>query len=107
GNVARLDAPAANMHRQMQQIDPAGPYSGLSSAYSPQRLANTGNPLGLARTPFVPGEGEAGGGGIDSIAYNPGAAGSSPFVSDGPLSGGPRGQVLQGRLDRMKQQMGI
>lgn len=98
----QLDAPAANRYREMSVADVAGPFAGMSGAYSQQRLLNTGNALGLARTPNVPGEGAG-----EAIAYRPGAPGSSPFVSDGPLSGGPRGQELQGRIDRMRQSLGV
>lgn len=62
----------------------------------------TGNSLNLARVPTIPGEGAT-----SSVAYRPGVPGSSPFVSDGPLSGGPRSPELQARLDAMKKNLGL
>jgi hypothetical protein len=100
----QLDAPAANRHRELAAADPSGPFAGMSGAYSQQRLLNTGNALGLARTPTIEG------GNVADVAYRPGAPGSSPFVSDGPLSERydrpVHGQELQGRLGGLAKELG-
>lgn len=85
GFIEPLDAPAANAYRTAKNTTAA--YA-LNPAYAGDRRLNRGNSLGLARIPTIEG------GDLSRLQYT-GAPGSSPFVSDGPLSEN-RGRVIHG-----------
>lgn len=90
--AGRIGDSAIARARMMKNVDPAGPYSSQS-----QLGQRPPSPMGYVDGQPVS-EIPAGGGHFES---------NSPFVSSGPISGGPRSPELEARLGQMRQRLGI